>query len=239
MRVHVYSRTLDTAGVRFDDRHLRCAAVAGVSILPVHQDDLAIVRTRYSAVTISADEARDKLVAVVETAAAEVDALAAELADDVKRLRCAVAKEGRAAAEAADVSTLRGIADEIAHAARHRPTGKAEKNAVALDDILDDATLPLAFDPASIKMALTRLHAAQQKREDRLADLRSLAQQVGDLIVRATDPAVLQKIRDDGREVQLRAWLPSVVDQVRVLHQQAAENAARMGQLLAALEAAR
>ena len=91
--------------------------IAGVTIFPVHQSAINLEAgisgpfTTLTAADVSAFFAK-----IATTAADQAEAFAASLADDLKALKSAVVKEGRAAAEAGDSSVINNIDHEIGEA---------------------------------------------------------------------------------------------------------------------------
>lgn len=239
MGIHLSFPVMGSLWVQSFDARFNSPIAAGVTVLPVQKDQRHIAIRTISAVEISADEAQNRLLAAVGNATIHIAGLCNQLADEAKRLKGALNKEGREAAGRGDARTIEAIGGEIEEV---RCTNLGEKEAEVVRvaevvrDMLDEHGDMIDFDAAPIIAALADLDASYRSLDERKSALAGLVADAAKLKAEATSPATLAKLREAGQEMKLRNVITvSFVDEVRILQAQAQTTADRLADVLALL----
>lgn len=242
MGIHLHANTWLALGNRRIDHELSSPIIAGRTFLQVSSPIREKMRARMGAEDVSADSTRDYFVQVVADATATVKANIDRLAGEVKVYRSLIAKDLKQAAESADAATIAGVVAEIGDLIA-RPESAELRKAQAmihdLQDAVDDYGDDADFDLAPLNTALDAFSKAITGRAKHLDDLQDLAQQARALLDVARDPATLRRIREAGQEIQVRAIVASMAEELRSAREQAAAAVARIDTILSTLGAIR
>ncbi|MBK3776261.1 hypothetical protein GAY31_19245 [Azospirillum brasilense] len=240
--MHLHSNTLaaiaavDTGSATAT--RVRSPLVAGVTLLPVSKHERAtMIGLGVGAREITAEEAKDLLIAFVQSAIDDLNRLEKQIDAGLKGARRLIDTEAKPAAKKADGRTIdavrRYIGDEIGHAGN---LPKSAHDVECFRDVLDDYRADVPFDATLVDAALANFNKLKGQIETKRDTLVAMLTEVDALARCARDPNLIAGLRDEGKEMRLRALVThDLLTEMDGLRGQIAAASSRIAEISAAI----